>query len=470
MLLEDPLLKIVPKLAYPMIIAQLVTSFYGLTDTFFVSQLGTAATAAVGVNDALSHFIQAVSQGFGAGASSYISRLLGGKKDEEASTVASTIFFFCIGFLALLAFIGYIFMDPMVNLLGATPTSKHYTMDYASFILIGAPFVGGTFVLNQLLRSEGSTHLAMVGTIIGCFVNVVLDPLLINILGLEVAGAAIATSFSQFISFCVLLVPYLRKTSMVEIKLKLFRPRLGMLIEVLKMSLPTFIRGGIGSVATTITNQVAGSFGDFALAGMSVSNKVMRFIESIVMGYSQGTQSIIGFCWGAKKYHRVRKTYWVINGIGGAVALVLGITVSFFANNIVRIFTNSTNPDVLHFGTVVFRLQCYTLVFHMLVITTSGFFQALGRAVNATILSLSRTLIVLVPCIVILPKLFDITGLQWARSASDILSFCIACPMVITILIEINREIRKTDDAVNENGGVLREDSGIAVPGQMGAI
>jgi Na+-driven multidrug efflux pump len=211
------------------------------------------------------------------------------------------------------------------------------------------------------------------------------------------------------------------------------------------MGLPTFIRGGIGSFATTITNNVSGSFGDFALAGMSVSNKIMRFIESIIMGYSQGTQPIIGFCWGAKKYRRVRKTYWVINGIGGAAAFVLGIVTSFFAPNLVGLFTNASNPEVLNFGMVVFRLQCFTLVPHMLVIATSGFFQGLGRAVNATILSLSRTLLVLVPCIVILTKLFGITGLQWARSLSDILSFAIACPMVIMILIEIQKKIKTVD-------------------------
>jgi putative MATE family efflux protein len=441
MMLEDPLIKIVPKLAYPMIIAQLVTSIYGLTDTYFVSRLGTAATAAVGVNDALTNFIQAISMGFGAGAASYVSRLLGGKNDEEASSVASTVLFICIGFLTILGVVAYVFINPLIDLLGATPASRHYTMDYTAFILIGAPFVGGTCVLNQLLRSEGSTRLSMVGTVSGCFVNVALDPLLIYVCGLEVAGAAIATSVSQFISFCVLLVPYLHKTSMVEIKLKLFKPRFGMLMEVLKMGIPTFIRGGIASVATTITNQVAGSFGDFALAGMSVSNKIMRFLESIIMGYSQGTQSIVGFCWGAKKYRRVRKTYWVINGIGGGAALVIGVVVSFFANDLVGIFTDAANPEVLHFGSVVFCLQCYTLLFHMIAITTSGFFQALGRAVNATILSLSRTLIVLVPCVVILPKLFGITGLQWARSASDILSFCIVCPLVIMILVELNKKI-----------------------------
>jgi len=442
MILQQPLVKVVPNLAFPMIVAQLVTSVYGITDTYFVSRIGTAATAAVGVNDALSNFISAVSQGFGAGAASYISRLLGAKEDQEASQVASTVFFICFGFLSMLAVTAYIFMSPMVDLLGATASSRHYSMDYASFILIGAPFVGGTFVLNQLLRSEGSTHFSMIGTVIGCFVNVALDPLLINVCHLEVAGAAIATSFSQFISFCILLVPYLRKRSMVEIKITFFRPRFQMLLEVIKMGFPTFIRGGVASFATTITNNVAGSFGDFALAGMSVSNKVMRFIESVIMGYSQGTQPIIGFCWGAKDYRRVRKTYWVINGIGGAVALILGLTAAFFAVDLIGLFTNASNPDVLLFGAAVFRLQCFTLVPHMLVIATSVFFQALGRAANATVLSLSRTLLVLVPCAVILPMLFGVAGLQWARAVSDILSFCIACPMVIRILLEINKKIQ----------------------------
>jgi Na+-driven multidrug efflux pump len=139
----------------------------------------------------------------------------------------------------------------------------------------------------------------------------------------------------------------------------------------------------------------------------------------------------------------------VVNGIGGSVALIFGLTASFFAVNLIGLFTNATNPDVLQFGTIVFRLQCYTMGPHMLVIATSAFFQGIGRAVNATILSLSRTLIALVPCIVILPRLFGISGLQWARAASDILSFCIACPMAFMILLELHKNI-KTMDNINE--------------------
>lgn len=445
MMLKEPLSKIVPKLAFPMIIAQLVTSVYGITDTYFVSQLGTAATAAVGVNDALTHFIQAISQGFGAGAASYISRLLGARKDEEASSVASTILFLCIGFLVFLGGLAFAFMSPMVDLLGATSSSKPYAMDYARFILLGAPFVGGTYVLNQLLRSEGSTNFSMIGTVIGCFINVILDPILILHLGLEVKGAAIATSISQLISFSVLLIPYLRKKSMVEIGIKHFKFRIKMIGEVLKMGIPTFIRGGIGSVATTITNNIAGSFGDFALAGMSVSNKLMRFIESIIMGYSQGTQSIVGFCWGAQDYQRVRKTFWVINGIGGAMALILGVGVSFFAVPMVGMFTKASSSDVLDFGAFVFRLQCYTLIPHMITISTSGFFQALGKALGSTILSLSRTLIILVPCVVVLPMLFGIKGLQFARATSDVLSFILAISMVSHVLVDLNRRIKEKE-------------------------
>jgi len=446
MMLEEPLIKVVPIIAFPMIISQLVNSFYGMADTYFVSKLGEAATAAIGVNDSLTHFTQSVAMGFGAGASSYISRLLGAKRDQEASQVATTILAICMGFMVLLSVFGYIFMSPLIDLLGATATAKPYSMDYARFILLGTPFTGATFVLSQLLRSEGSTRYAMIGTVSGCVVNIALDPLFISVLGLEVAGAALATSISKFISFSVLMIPFLRRSSILEIKPVNFKPKWSVLSEVVRMGVPTFLRSACMSVATTVLNNVARGFGDYALAGTSVANKVMRFIDSVVMGFSQGVQPVVGFCWGAKKYKRVRESIWFILGVGGGVAFVLGMGASFFTTQIITAMAGNASPETIVMGANAMRYQCYATALHMVVMLSSGLFQSLGWATSAALLGLSRSLIVFVPTSLVLPRLFGETGLAWTRAASDILSFVLlALPLIIVLLRKLQKLIHEQE-------------------------
>lgn len=446
MMVEGKLLPVICTLAFPMIVSQLVNSIYSLADTFFVSQLGNSATAAIGVNDALTHFTQAVAMGFGAGASSYISRLLGAKRDKEASQVATTTLTICMGTLCCLMILGYIFMSPLIDLLGATPTSKPYSMDYARFILIGAPFTGGTFVLNQLLRSEGSTQFSMIGTVSGCFVNIILDPILISVCGLEVAGAAIATTISKMISFTVLLTPYLKKSSILEIKPTNFYFKWEVMKEVLRMGIPTFLRSSCMSVAATVTNNVARTFGDYALAAMSVSNKSMRFIQAIIQGFSHGAQPLVGYCWGAKNYKRVKKAILTVLGVGITLAGVLGLTVSFFTPSIISALTSNSNEQTVWMGSWVMKTQCYVLPLHMVLMISSGLYQAMGKAIYSAVLGLSRSLITLIPCMLILPAIFDIYGLISARAAADVVAFFImALPLFIKLMRDLNKRMKEAE-------------------------
>jgi len=445
MMLEGPVGRVVSIIAIPMIISMLIDSIYNMADTYFVSQLGKAATAAVGVNDALAHFIRSVAMGFGMGASSYISRLLGAKRDEEASRVASTAVFTSMGFLAALAVLAYIFVDPLVTLLGATASAKPYSMDYARFILLSTPFTAGEVALSQTLRAEGSTKYSMIGMSSGCIINVALDPLFINTFGMEVAGAALATSISKFIGFLILLIPFLRKCTMLEVKFSLFTPKWYIYKEIARMGIPTFLRSSLMSVAGVVTNNFAGSFSDSALAAVSVANKATRFIGSVIMGFGQGFQPVAGYCWGAKRYHRVNRAFWVSTLIGAAMATVMGTGMAIFAPKVVGIFA-AEDPEIISIGTLMVRTQCYTLFAHVWVMIINGLFQALGRAFQAGLLSLSRQAICLIPSVVILSLLFGVTGLAVAQAVADVLSMAIAVPMVISITREIRR-LAETEEA-----------------------
>jgi len=437
MMLEESVVKVIPIVAIPTIISMLIDSIYNITDTYFVSWLGTTATAAVGVNSSLMHVLRSVAMGFGIGAASYISRLLGAKRDEEANIVGTTTLF--TGFIALMAIslLGYIFMRPMVRVMGATDTVMPYSIDYARWILISSPFTAGTVILSQLLRSEGSTKYSMIGMVSGCLVNIALDPIFISVLDLGVAGAAIATGISKITSFIVLLIPFLNKKSIIELRPQFFTPKKEIYVEIAKMGIPTFLRSSMLAVSSIAINNVAGTFSDSALAAVTVADKATRLVGSAIIGLSQGFQPVAGYNWGAKNYARVRKAFWACTIMGVSASVVLGIILAVFARRLVGIFAASDDLEILQIGSYMIITQCITMGFHSWGAISNGLFQALGRAAGAAVLGLSRQLICLLPCILILPKLFGVYGLASAQAASDILTFIVALFMTIALFRKI---------------------------------
>lgn len=438
-MLEDSVVKVIPIVAIPTIISMLIDSLYNITDTYFVSSLGTTATAAVGVNSSLMHLLRSVAMGFGIGAASYISRLLGAKRDEEANRVGTTTLF--TGLIALMAIslIGYIFIPPIVRALGATDTVMPYSMDYARWILLSSPFTAGTVILSQLLRSEGSTKYSMIGMVSGCVVNIALDPLFIHVLVLEVAGAAIATGISKLTSFIILLMPFLKKKSILELKPQFFTPKKEIYLEIAKMGIPTFLRSSMLAVSSIVVNNVAGSFSDSALAAVTVANKSAHLVGSGIIGLSQGFQPVAGYNWGAKNYNRVRKAFWACTVMGVSASIVLGAILAVFARRLVGVFTSSDDLEILQIGSYMIITQCITMGFHTWGVISNGLFQALGRSVGAAILGLSRQLICLLPCVLILSKLFGVYGLASAQAAADILTFIVALLMTVALFRRIKR-------------------------------
>ncbi len=445
MMLEHSIAKVIPVIAFPMVVSMLIDSFYNLADTFFVSKLGTAATAAVGVNDSLMGILRSVSFGIGMGASSYISRLLGAEKDEEAYETGNVAFFTAIGVSIVLGVIGLIFMEPLVTLLGATESAKQYSMDYAMFILMAAPFTAMDVVLSQLLRSEGSTTYSMIGMLSGCILNIILDPIFIYTFNWGVGGAAAATALSKVVSASVLLYPYLKKKTILEISPKLFKPTKRIYIEIARMGIPSFLRSSLLNVSTVITNNIAGGFSDAALAAISVANKCTRFIGSAIIGFGQGFQPVAGYCWGAKNYKRVKSAFWFTTLLGAVVSVVLGGIMIIFSRQLVGAFAAEGENDIIDIGSFMVRAQCFMLPLHMWVMVISGLFQALGKATGAAVLSLSRQVICLIPCVIILSEVFGVYGLASAQAVSDALSMLIAAPMLIRILKEIQSLIKQQE-------------------------
>ena len=440
MMLEDPMVRVIPTVAIPMIISSVIDSIYNLADTFFVSSLGETATAAVAVNDSLMNILRAVSMGFAMGAASYISRLMGAKEDDKASNVATTTLVIGCIFSMIFGLTCYAFKDPIIDLMGSTQEAHHYSVDYATWILLAAPFTTANVIMNQLLRSEGSTTFAMIGMCSGCIFNCFLDPLFIMVFGWGVAGAAAATALSKAFSCIILAIPYVRKHAMLELSPKHFYIDKDNVIEVARMGIPTFLRMSLMSTGGIITNNVAKGFGTAALAGIAVANKIYRLIGSIIMGFSQGFGPVCGFCWGARKYKRAKESYFTTLAIGSTGAIILGTLMFIFADKLVAVFNSSGNETMARVGALKIRSLCIVFIPHIFVMVTSNLYQSLGRPLGNLILSMSRQLLVLIPLVLIVPRFFGVEGLACCQALSDLISgIFLALPFAWHMLKQVNK-------------------------------
>ena len=430
MMLHEPVYKVIPKMAIPTIVAFLINSIYSLADTYFVSSLGTNATAAVSVNASLDQLIMMCGSMLAMGANSYIARLLGEGNDKKASQVLSTSFFTAFGIGALLLVFGNLFMVPMVRMLGATPTCEQYSIDYATYVLFAAPFMAANFVMNQCLRSEGSATLSMVGMGFGGILNCVLDPIFIFGFDMGVAGASLATAISKVVSFAILIFPYLTRRSLLHLSIRNFKPSRDIIVKVVSVGSSSMFRSGLAVVSAIMLNSMAGNISDSVLAGIGVCNKIMMFPFSIILGFGNGFQPVAGFNWGARAYDRVTKSYnfasWVALIGGGIMALICGI----FAEPIITMFAG-TDPEMQAIGALAIRLQCLALPIHAWVAIVNMLCVGLGNASGALLLSTARQGTCFIPILFPLAALFGANGLASVQAIADILTMVLAVPIVI---------------------------------------
>lgn len=430
--------RLIGELAVPTIISMLVTSFYNMADTFFVGKLNTQSTAAVGIVFSVMAIIQALGFFFGHGSGNYISRRLGAKDFEEAAVMAANGFF--LAFLCGIAVLcgGLIFLKPLAIALGSTPTILPFTEAYLRIILIGAPFMTSSLVLNNQLRFQGSAAYAMVGIVTGAVINIVLDPLLIFVCGMGVAGAAAATVISQFCSFLLLLYQS-RKGGNIDIKFRNFKPNGHYVKEICRGGVPSLCRQGLGSVAGILLNHGAGIYGDAAIAGMSIVSRVTMFASSALIGFGQGFQPVCGFNYGAKLYHRVREGF--VFCVKYATIFLIGISVIgvVFAPDIIALFRKE-DQEVITVGAVALRMQCIVFPLTGWIVMSNMMLQSIGKALKASILAAARQGLFFIPLILILPRMFGLLGVEICQTVSDIFSFALAVPLCISVINEMKRQ------------------------------
>ncbi len=438
MLLNDPIPRVIPKMAIPTIVAFLITSIYSLADTYFVSSLGTNATAAVSVNASLDQMIMMCGSMLAMGANSYIARLLGEGDEKKASQVLSTSFFAAFAVGALLLVFGSIFMVPMVRLLGATPTCEQYSIDYATYILLAAPFMASNFVMNQCLRSEGSATLSMVGMGFGGILNIILDPIFIFTLDMGVAGASLATAISKFVSFGILIFPYVTRRSLLHLSIRNFKPTKDIVSKVVSVGSSSMFRNGLNVISAIMLNNIAGGISDSVLAAVGVSNKIMMFPFCIILGFGNGFQPVAGFNWGAKRFDRVEESYKFSARVSLVGSAVMALLIALFCDKLIILFAG-TDMEMRRIGAFCILAQCIALPVHAWVAIVNMFCVGLGNAKGAMVLATSRQGSCFIPIVHLMAFLFGAYGVASVQALADVLSMALALPIMLSMKKKLER-------------------------------
>ena len=383
---ESPVEPLICKMAVPTIISMLITSIYNMADTFFVGRLGTSATGAVGVVFPLMALIQAVGFFFGQGSGNYISRQLGAQRREEAERMAATGFFSALGAGCLILLIGLLLRQPLVRLLGATDTIVPYALDYMCIILIGAPYMTASLVLNNQLRLQGNAVYAMVGLVSG----------------------------------------------------GVFSPSPARYADLARGGIPSLCRQGLASIAVTCLNTAARPYGDAAIAAMSIVTRVSQFAGSAMIGFGQGFQPVCGFNYGARKYERVTRGFRFCVKASSLILLTLAVLGFLFAPQIIAVFRGD-DPEVVRIGAKTLRLQCISFPVTGFVVMSNMLLQNIAMTLRASVVAAARQGLFFVPFALILPHLFGLAGVQCCQAASDLCAFILALCVTLPVVRQLSR-------------------------------
>ena len=434
---ETPIPQLILSLAAPTILSMLITSIYNLADTFFVGQISTSASGAVGVVSSLMAIIQALGFMLGHGAGTIISRSLGSRDTTAATRFASTSFFTALVFGVVLAVAGLGTLPHFMMLLGSTETILPHACAYARPILIAAPLMISSLVMNNILRYEGKASFAMIGLVTGGVLNIALDPLFMFVFGLGTAGAGIATALSQSISFCILLSMFLRGKTVSQFRLSAVTREARDFGRILLGGAPSFGRQGLNSIGGMLLNLAARSYGDAAVAGMSIVSRIFMFIISVAIGVGQGLQPVASFNYGARKYRRVRQA--AIFTIEAAFCMLVVLVVLCWVNGdaLVRLFRD--DPAVTAVALPAFHYQCLAMLLQPIIVVANMTFQSVGASGRATFLACCRQGVFFIPLILILPRTHGLFGVEICQPIADVLTFLVSLPFLIAFLQQLGR-------------------------------
>ena len=435
---ETPVGKLIRSLAVPTVISMMISMIYNATDTYFVSRISIAASGATGIVFTLMGIIQACGFTFGHGAGSNISRQLGSKDFESAKKYSSTAFFYALLTGLIIGVFGLIFLTPFMKVIGSTETILPYSKIYGKYILIAAPALVASCVLNNILRYEGMAKLAMVGLTTGGILNMILDPILIFRFKMGIAGAGIATAVSQYISLSILLSVFLMNKTQSKISLHYFSFRPEIIWNIVSTGVPSFARQSLNSLSTMALNISAKPYGDPCIAAMSIVAKCSMLIFSVGVGIGQGFQPVSSFNYGAKKFGRVRESIFFTLKFDTLVVGILSVIMFIFAPNVISLFRSET--EIVEIGTAALRYLCIAMFVLPTVMTANMTFQSIGKTGRAFFLACCQNGLFYIPLIVVLHRFMGIRGIELAQPFSYLLAAVISVPFLFAFTKQLKNE------------------------------
>ncbi|PRR83274.1 MATE family efflux transporter [Clostridium vincentii] len=418
---EEKISKLLLKFSIPAIIGMLVNALYNVVDRIFIGNIpdvGGIALTGVGLTMPIMTIILAFGMLIGIGTSARISLKLGEGKKDEAEKHIGNAFILILIISAAITILGLIFLNPILNIFAASPETEGYARDYMGIIFAGTIFSMMSFGLNHSIRSDGSPRIAMHSMLIGAIINIILDPVFIFTFNMGVKGAAIATVISQIASTIWVVYYFTKGKSNIKIKKENLKLDRTIIISIFSIGMSPFSMQVAQSVVQVLANNALKEYGgDLAIGAMTIINSIAMMFLMPIFGLNQGSQPLIGYNYGAKKYDRVKQTVKY-----AAIAATIMVTLGWAATQAVpelfiKVF--NSDPELIDIGKNGLRIFLFMLPVIGFQVISSNYFQSIGKAKVSMFLSLLRQVILMIPCMIILPKFFGLNGVWLSGPVCD---------------------------------------------------
>lgn len=439
---EEDMDKALFKLGIPMVISLLVAALYNVVDTYFVSSLGKEAVAAVSVAFPIQLIFLGIGLTFGAGAGSYISRLLGGNNKKEASIVA-TVALISSAILGIITAIAlFCYLEGVLKFMGAIPSIMEISKSYTEIFIVGGVLGAINVTLGNLVVAQGAAKISLKAMLSGSISNMVLDPIFIFGLNLGVRGAANATLIARVITSLMYLIYFIGDKNLIEIKLSNFKPTLTIYKEVLNIGISMLILQILQTISVSKISYAASFYGEEAIAAMGIVLRIVTLGTNVVFGYMKGLQPLAGFNYGAKNYERVREAIKASIKWTGVFCIVWTLIIYVFAPSILSIF--GTDENVLNIAVPALRAGVIMFITFGFQFTYSTLYLSMGKALGGVFLNSLRQGIIFIPIILLLPKFMGLNGVIYAQTVSDLITTIITIPFAISIHKSLKSEIKSS--------------------------
>lgn len=457
----QPIGSLLMKFAIPSVISMVVNALYNIVDQIFIGQgVGYLGNAATTVAFPIVTIILAVGTMLGAGASAYAAIKLGERKEQEAENTLGNEFLMLVIIGVIITILGLVFLDPILQLFGATARNMQYSRDYASIILYGTVFNLLGIGLSNMARTDGNPNVAMYSMLAGAVLNTILDPIYIFVFGWGVQGAAVATITSQIIGALILLYYFTKKSNM-RLKLNHMKLKWTLCTAVTSLGFSSCITQSAATIMQVVMNNtlvyygdMTSTTGDVALSAMGIVLKVSMIITSIGIGIGIGAQPILGFNKGANQPKRIKRTY-KLAAMAASITAICGWLICITIPGPILSIFGQADATFTEFAIKAMRIYMFGIFCAGFQITATSYFQATGQPLKASILSMMRQLILLIPLILIFPMFFGLDGILYAGPVADITSGIIVAFFIHHEMQKLTKQIDEEDE---EELGVFNDE------------